>query len=161
MALVLCDALRASSTLRSLSLHLLLGLGDTIMNALLGSLVGHCSLRVLNLSHTHLNWSHIHLGDGAHGAALAALLAADAPALAELNLNVCNLSEADLGPLCDALPRNHHLRTLDIRGNAVPAGFMRARLLPAMRDNTGLHKLLFDEDATMAVDEAPRILAAR
>ena len=111
------------------------------------------------------------LGDATAAAALAALLAADAPALTELLLEDCRLGEAGLGLLCDALPRNSHLRLLDIRYNGVPAAFFRDRLLPAVRANTGLRKLLVrgiyaddtdeEEAAQEAEQEAKRIIAAR
>ena len=80
----------------------------------------------------------------------------------------CHLREAGLGALLDALPRNTHLRELEIRGNDPPAGFMRARLLPAVRANTGLRRLLTTQpfldpadDNLLAMQEAQRIVAAR
>ena len=95
-------------------------------------------------------------------AAFAAVLAANTP-LQTLNLARCNL---DAAGLLDALPRNTRLRTLDISGNPVPAGFMRDRLLPAVRANTGLRSLVVSttgltKDDEAAVQEAQRIIAAR
>ena len=153
----LADALRASGALTSLALV------DTYipaptMLAVLGALAGHRSLRKLNLSYTFLEDS------AAVGAALGALLAADAPPLTELFLKRCHLGEAGLGPLCDALPHNAHLLTLDICSNRTHAGFVRDRLLPAVRGNTSLRTLLlsssFGDDAA-EVDEVMRIVEAR
>ena len=160
-AVLLVAALRASSTLTSLLLQGLRPLAAPVVVALLGGLVAHCSLRSLDLSHTVLEI------DAAAGAALAALLAADAPALTDLGVANCNLGAAGLGALIDALPRNSHLRELDIRNNTVPAGFMRARLLPAVRGNTSLRDLRVGaygeaaNDNTLAQEEAKRIIAAR
>ena len=97
--------------------------------------------------------------------AFAAALAADTP-LQKLNLARNNLDAAALGALLDALPRNTRLRTLDISGNPMPVGFMRHRLLPAVRANTGLRSLLVSttgltKDDEAAVQEVQRILAAR
>ena len=87
-----------------------------------------------------------------------------------LRLEHCYLGEAGLGPLCDALPLNGHLRELDISHNHAPAGFTRARLLPAVRANTGLRTLLayhfyagwfMSADDTDAINEAVRIVAER
>ena len=86
-------------------------------------------------------------------AAFAAVLAANTP-LETLRLAHCNLDAAGLGALCDALPRNTRLRTLDIRGNPMPAGFMRHRLLPAVRANTGLRNLLVSSTGLTNDDDA-------
>ena len=162
-AAVLCDALRADSTLTSLRLHDCNAppLAAPAVAAILGGLVAHRSLRVLNLSFTRLEM------DAAACAALGALIAADAPALAQLYMQLCGLGEAGLGALLDALPSNNHLRVLSIRNNDVPAGFMAAHLLPAVRGNTSLRDLRADADAREDEDdkrarqEAQRIIAAR
>ena len=117
--------------------------------ALLNALVGHRSL------------------DAASAGVLITLLAADAPALTELSVSRCNLSVETLGLLCAALPRSSHLHALDMGGLAVPDGFMRDRLLPAVRANSSLRMLLIDryflngDDDDWAVDEAERIVDAR
>jgi hypothetical protein len=104
---------------------------------LLGALVGHLSLRSLTLT-----------GDSPYdddapalGAALAALVAADAPALQELRIRWNALGDVGLAPLVAALPRNRHLRVLDVAGNNMSERFARERLLPAVRANTGLQQL--------------------
>ena len=128
-------ALRENRTITSLSLQELRHPEADWVLALVGALVSHRSLRKLDLTGTQ------GLDGAAFGATLAALLAADAPALNELSVMRCGLDEAAVGLLCDALPRNSRLRMLNIRGNLAPAGFMRDRLLPAVRGNTGLRTL--------------------
>ena len=167
-AALLGDALHATSTLTVLVLRQLIEPAASL-TPILRSLVGHRSLRVLDLGGTSL-------GDATAAAALAALLAADAPALTELVLEFCFMGEAGLGQLCDALRRNSHLRLLDIRDNDVPAAFFRDRLLPAVCANTSLRELRLygtslgddDEDDEAALEaaleaeqEAKRIFAAR
>ena len=128
-------ALRASSTLISLVLRHLPEPASDVAAPIVAALVGHSSLQKLDLSFTQLSGAAI-------SAALAALLAADAPALMGLNLMDCRLDEAELGPLGDALARNSHLRMLNIRANYMTADFMRARFTPAVRANTSLRKLI-------------------
>ena len=156
-SLALGDAVRASGVFNSLTLLALPPLEAAAVAALLGALAGHPSLRALSLNRTPLEEP---------AAALTALLVADAPALKKLELRECGLGEEGLGALLDALPRNSHLRELDIRDNDVPAGFMRARLIPAVRGNASLRKLLVgndnaDAEEKLAMAEAQRILAAR
>jgi hypothetical protein len=145
-ALALGDALRASSTLTAVSL------GGTHMwrdpaaaTALLGALTGHLSLRSLNISTNDVH--------AQTGAALGALVAANAPALHELKVSFCNLGDAGLRPLFDALPANTHLRTLSCSGKKLSDAFARDTLLPAVRANSGLRKLdtyLYFDDAREA-----------
>ena len=77
------------------------------------------------------------------GAVLAAVIAADAPALRRLVCWDSNLGDAGLAPIVDALPLNHHLRELNVGKNNVnmSKAFARERLLPAVRSNTTLRKL--------------------
>ena len=152
--LALSDALRANDTLKTLAL-IQMSLPAALMTAVLGALQGHSRLQTLDLSGTRFDEDA-----AAVGAALGALLAADAPALTALHVPYSGLGEAGLGPLCDALPRNRHLHTLCIRGNRVFAGFCRRRLLPAVRANTSLRWLWIDSNVG-AVREAQQLLAAR
>lgn len=76
------------------------------------------------------------------GRALAALVAADAPALERLKISNNSLGDADLAHLVDALPLNRHLRTLDMEFCAMSALFAHHRLLPAVRANESLRKLV-------------------
>jgi hypothetical protein len=75
------------------------------------------------------------------GTALGVLLAADAPALTELDVRRCNLGDAGLGPLLEALPANTHLRTLKCTGNNTTGAFAADVLLPAVCANTSLRAL--------------------
>jgi hypothetical protein len=73
---------------------------------------------------------------------LGALLAANAPALTELDVSWCDLGDEGLRPLFDALPpANTHLRALDCGRNWTSEAFARERLLPAVRANSSLREL--------------------
>jgi hypothetical protein len=56
-------------------------------------------------------------------------------------VSFCDLGDAGLRLLFDALPGNTHLRTLDCRRNTLSDAFVRDELLPAVRANASLHKL--------------------
>jgi hypothetical protein len=135
---VVGHALRANRTLDYLQLvSSALWRDPAVAVTLLGAITAHCSLRKVVLFSNPV-------GDAqdAAGAALSALLAADAPALLILDLRVCGLQEAALGPLVDALPANSHLRTLYLGEVTASAEFLRERLLPAVRANTSLKRLV-------------------
>jgi hypothetical protein len=134
-ALALGNALRASSTITAATLcGMGLWLDIAVATSLLGALTGHPSLRSLSISDS--------LADPAvrdeAGAALGALVAANAPTLTELNVSSCNLRDAGLRPLFNALPANTHLRKLDCMGNNPTDAFVRDAVLPAVRANTSL-----------------------
>jgi hypothetical protein len=93
------------------------------------------------------------------GAALSALITANAPALHEVNVLRCALGDAGLGPLVDALPANTHLRTLDVSDNDKSEAFSLQRLLPAVRANSGLREL--SAGYYGAVLDAEALVAAR
>jgi hypothetical protein len=137
-ALVLGNALRASSTLTSLALTAVnLWRDPAVATALLGALTGHASLCLLNIFGNSVDPA----GREEAGAALGALVAANAPAMHQLNLSHCDLDDAGLGPLFDALPANTHLRKLTCKGNDLSDAFVRERLLPAVRANSSLREL--------------------
>ena len=97
------------------------------------------------------------------GAVLQLLVAANTPALEELLVDDCQMGDAELGLLVDALPRNTHLRTLFCDGNATSEAFARDRLLPAVRANSSL-RLLTTGKASMLwpeAREAETLVAAR
>ena len=99
------------------------------------------------------------------------MIAADAPALKEFSTYTCNLGVEGVGAVLDALERNTHLGRLRIHFHNVPAGFIRGRLLPAVRANTGLHTIGIsrmvgynrdaDEDDGEAINEAADIVLDR
>jgi hypothetical protein len=158
-ATLIADALRANSTLTSLKLQGCFFWHDAAGAALiLDALTAHRSLRMLDLE-----YNRIEPGDqqaAAFGAALGALVAANAPALHELNMSHCFLGDTGLGPLVDALPLNTHLRTLICRGSGASDAFARERLLPAVRANTSLRRLTTELDSD-AAREAETLVAQR
>jgi hypothetical protein len=120
-AALVAGALRVNTTLTSLLL-LQTGLCRDMDAActLLAALVGHPSLRYFSLT------DEGPLDDvGALAAALAALVAADAPTLEELNCSDNALGDAGLAPIVEALACNNHLHTLDISRNDASDPFKR------------------------------------
>jgi hypothetical protein len=115
--------------------------------ALLGALVGHPSLRVLYI---HGEDSFGDAEPEPVGAALGALVAANAPALRELHAINWYLCDESLAPLADALPANTHLHVLKCDADDVSARFAAERLLSAVRANTTLRVL------RMASNREPR-----
>jgi hypothetical protein len=107
--------------------------------ALVNALENHPSIHTLSFD---MSWE---CADNAVvGAALGALVAANAPALHDLSLMGSGLDDAGLGPLIDALASNTHLRTLDVSFNELSEALVRDRLLPALRAN---------QDVYVCVDE--------
>jgi hypothetical protein len=156
-ALALGNALRASSTLTSVILGWLHLWHDPVAaTALLGALMGHASLRSLNI----LGNSVDPASREEAGASIAALVASNAPALTELDVSSCDLGDAGLEPLFDALPANTHLRKLSCRENKLSDAFVRERLLPAVRANSSLRELNIGLDADAAL-EAEALLQRR
>jgi hypothetical protein len=163
-AVLLAAALRANTTIISLELkHVHFWWDIDAATTLLGALTSHASLRTL-----HLDDFLVMHEDAAHaaaaGAALNALIAANAPALQKLSIP-CIRNRAVLGPLLEALPANTHLRTLNIAWNYMGAAFARDVLLPAVRANTSLRKLGWADDPIQCqnpyVQEAVALVAAR
>jgi hypothetical protein len=155
-ALLLSNALRASTTLTSVQLSAVdLWRHPAAAVLLLGALASHRSLRELNLSHNTPGTSGLQAI-----AVLAALAVANTPALHTLDISHCRLGDAGMGLLVDVLPQNNHLRTLLCGGNDMTEGFMRNRLLPAVQANASLRKLTLidnedeDEDEDEDDDEA-------
>jgi hypothetical protein len=143
---VLSAALRATSTLTRLSLMGMSPIYGPTFDAdnraavmVLGALTGHPSLRELKLG---TDWQTHEAGYAAAGAALGALVAANAPALRTLWLPYCSLEDEGAGALVDALPHNTHLRTLLLTGNNLTPEFGHGRLLPAVRANSSLQHLI-------------------
>jgi Ran GTPase-activating protein (RanGAP) involved in mRNA processing and transport len=141
-AALLAAALRANGTLTEL-VFASMGMWrdeETAAAAatLLAALPAHPSLRVLNF-----DANRCVPDEAAHiaGAALGALVAANAPALHELSVYSCSLGDAGLAPLFAALQRNTHLRTLKCEENDMSGAFARHVALPALRANTSLRML--------------------
>ena len=134
-AALVANALRVNTTLTTLRLRATdLCVDVRVACALLGALVGHRSLRQLYISGEHTAAE----GCGAFGAALAALIAADAPALHVFDCSDNALGDAGMAPIVEALALNRHLRELNASRNGISEAFRRERLLPAVRANTSL-----------------------
>jgi hypothetical protein len=130
-SILFSDALRANRSLESLSL---VDPGERMwrteyLTPLLQAVASHPTLRCLDLQRTHSDAPPE--APAAVGAALGALVAADAPALEVLKLAICNLGDEGLAPMLDALPRNAHLRLLDVALNDASEEFAQERLRPA------------------------------
>jgi hypothetical protein len=133
-ALLLGNALRANTTLTSATFDFInLFHEPASAAALLGALTAHPSLQKLDLAFNFSINAYAPAALAAVGAALAALVAANAPALQHLDLQYCELRNAGLGAVVDALRHNTHLRVLDCSGNGVTEAFRRNRLWPAVR----------------------------
>jgi hypothetical protein len=141
-ALVLGNALRTSTPLTSLRLCGSNLWGDpAVGRQLLALLTGHPSLRDLDLSFNDAREAGTPAAQAAMGFPLAALVAANAPALRRFGVTGCNLGDAGLLPLVEALPHNTHLRELQCAFNGITEDFARKRLLPALQANASLREL--------------------
>ncbi len=139
-AALLAGALRSNTTLTSLQLGAVqLWHNAAAAATLLDALTAHPSLRSLSLraNTVFLAWDQAH--GAAAGAALGALLAANAPALTALDVSWCGLRDAGMASMCEALPGNAHLRSLNCESNHITAAFAHDVLLPAA--NANLHVL--------------------
>ena len=137
-AALVADTLRVNTTLTALDIRRAdLCLDVRVACALLGGLVGHRSLRELRLHGEETDEEDC----GAFGAALAALIAADAPALHVLDCVNNALGDAGMAPIVEALPLNHHLRELDCRINGMSAAFARDQLMPVVQAHTSMRVL--------------------
>jgi hypothetical protein len=155
-ALVLSNALRASTTLTSFQLALV-DLWHDLSAAvvLMSALTGHQSLRELGVS---FNAADTPAMETVAGATLGALVAVNAPALHKLDISHCLLGDVGTDLLADALPHNTHLRTLMCDGNAITDAFARDRLLPALQANASLRALVLTNVEDEANDDVPEIL---
>jgi Ran GTPase-activating protein (RanGAP) involved in mRNA processing and transport len=159
-AVLLGDALRANPSLTAFSLtNAGLWRDAAAGAALVGSLSGHPSLRAL-----YLSWNDVPVeGAAAAGAALAALLLANAPALQTLDIGRSRLGDEGMRPVVEALRHNTHLTKLACNQNNMSEAFARDVLLPAVRANTGLRKLVAADLGARegAAREAETLVAAR
>jgi hypothetical protein len=158
-ATTVSDALRANATLTSLTLRGSSLAGDArACAALLRGADGHASLRRLRFctsAESYVTVTPSPAAAAALGGALGALLAANAPALTQLDVSDCHLGDDALRALLDGLRANTHLRALDMACNEASAAFSRDALLPAVRANGSLRALrVAGHDATPAQVEA-------
>lgn len=135
--------------------------------SLLAAVTDHPTLTHIDVSNNNVPKKH----RAAVGAALSALVAANARALTSLNLSGCRLQDAGLGPLVDALPSNTVLRSLNCQlaleqrwrfDDDVLIQQCAVRLLAAVQANTGLRTLVAASYAPLAgLKEAEALVAAR
>jgi hypothetical protein len=142
-AALVADALRMNTTLTKLKLDRAnLSFDMRATQLLFGALAGHPSVRELRIVRNNFDAGH----GSAFGAALAVLIAADAPALHVFDCSVNSLRDAGLAPIVEALALNRHLRELHMCYNyaspkRMSEEFARERLLPAVLANTTLRVL--------------------
>jgi hypothetical protein len=157
-AAVLAAALRANSTLTSLTLN---GAGvfrdAAAATTLLGALTGHASVQTLRLRGNRVTDAD----QAAVGASIGALVAANAPALTQLDVSMCALRDDGLRALFEAMPHNTHLRELGCSHNFISEPFAWGALLPAVRANTSLRQLKARSQFTVSAAEAERIVSRR
>jgi hypothetical protein len=138
-ARVLAAALRANSTLTSLSLDSAGVFDDPVAAAeLLSALTGHSRLRVLSFACNRVDAAD---QAAAAGALLGVLIAANAPALTKLDVSLCDLGDDGLRPLFEALPANTNLRKLGCYDALISDAFAADVLLPAVVANESLRQL--------------------
>jgi hypothetical protein len=147
-AALLVDSLRAQdSCMTSLSLASSeLFEPPAVGLTLLAALTGHPHVRDINIEFNALracfNNESAHEGDRALiGAALGALVAANTPALTNLNISSNSLGDAGLLPLFEALRVNTHLRTLRCESNIVRGAAAAALLASVRAGASGLREL--------------------
>lgn len=159
----LADALRANATLRELRL-VCAGLWHGGASDVCAALEGHPSLACFASFESDLPHA------AAMDEALARLLAANAAALTSLKLevDVPHTSAPGLPRLFAALADNRQLRSLEVRGVAGDAPFLRDELLRGVRANASLRDLCvrcgpstLHEDARAALQDAHALVAAR
>jgi hypothetical protein len=153
---LLCDALRANTSLQELEMHCFDALRiPAAGTALLQALTGHASLRTLVFTGNNAHDAHQTVA-----AALGALVAADTLTYLDVS-SYASLGEAALGPLFDALPAVTRLRTLRCFENFSDA-FTCNRVLPAVRANGSLrHLLLLGLGQRASVREAQALVNSR
>ena len=156
-ALLFAAALRANCTLHELTVSCACVWEDEdVATALIGAVMAHPSLRVLDLSdntvpHDALNFAT---------SLLAALAAADG--LQTLKLRHSDLTDETLRQLAGALPRAMRLQMLELAGNHFSDDCVRDALLPAVRANTSLRELNLEGSCSLdAAAEVERVLEAR
>jgi hypothetical protein len=153
----LAGALRTNTTLTSLQLSGLNFWEDVAAaDTLLGALTAHPSLRTLILTYNPAQTAD----RAAAGAALRSLLAANAPALTQLNVSESNLGNVGMRALIEALPANSHLCTLNCSENGITEAFATNVLLPAVRANASLRALVTSQHFP-AEREAEEVVARR
>jgi hypothetical protein len=158
-AALLANALRANTSLTALTFSIDLLHDAAAAAELFSALTAHPRLRLLDLSWNEPRDGGMQAAEA--GAALAALLLANAPVLQTLEIEFCDLGDAGMGPVVEALRHNTHLTKLDCNNNSVSEAFARNTLLPAVRANASLRELSAADLEDVEEDEENRNVAAR
>jgi hypothetical protein len=159
-AALLADAMRANTSLTALLLSgIELWRDAAAVAEIMGALVAHPRLRLLDLSWNEADNEGVQTTAEA-GAALAALLLANAPALQTLAICNSRLDDEGMRPVVVALRHNTHLTKLNCSWNHMSEAFARNELLPAVRANTSLRQLDVAGQGA-AAREAEALVAAR
>jgi len=88
-------------------------------------------------------------------------VAADSP-LEKLDISECNLGDAGVRPLFEAVSHSMTLRSLDFCYNRISTNCAREHILPAVRANTSLRELFCQTwDGIVELEEAEALVAAR
>ena len=157
---ILAAALRAS-LLTALELYAAgLWENEDEGNMVVDGLVGHPTLEGISLASNRILFDDPH---NTVGACLARLVAANIPSLHTLSLESCEAGDNTLHPVFAALISNTSLRTLCLQYNDLSAPFAREVVLPSIRANSELRKLIvtkYKEDIRELV-EAEALVAAR
>ena len=134
-AALLAHALRSNSTLQSLCIYCQEQWAEapTAATAVLFALIAHPSVREVQL-----DFGDVEGHEELIGHAVAALLAANAPALRDVMLHESPLGDAGWAPVFAALHHNTHLKRLDWDARGVSAAFAEGVVLPAARVNASL-----------------------
>jgi hypothetical protein len=127
--------------------------------AVLQAMTGHSTLRVLNVGGNELTSPDAKL---AAGAALGSLISAESV----LETLICwslGLGDDALRPLFAAVTQITRLRKLDCRNNRISQDFACDVVLPAVRSNTSLRKLMIvqHDDRIAELEEAEALVNAR
>jgi hypothetical protein len=160
-AALLANALRANTSLTALTLDSIELWRDAAAAAeLMAALTAHPRLRLLNISLNRPRLGGMQAAEA--GAALAALLLANAPALQTLGISDCRLGDEGMRPVFAALRHNTHLTKLNA-DDEMSEAFARNELLPAVRANTSLIQLRAGGGGVVkvAAREAEALVAAR
>jgi hypothetical protein len=160
-AALLADALRHNTTLTALTLDQIYLWNDAAIAAqLMGALTAHPRLRSLRVCGNWLDYGGVQAGEA--GTMLGALLLANAPALQTLDIRDSLLGDDGMRPVVEALRHNTHLTKLHCSWNVMSEAFARNELLPAVRANASLRKLIASESGRqVAAREAQALVAAR
>ena len=163
--LAFCDALRSNSIPDEIFLHNCdLWANPADAGMVLAALAARTELE----PHIELNLPDNNVGETqeeqfASGTQLAQIITA--AGLVALNISGCNLGEAGLGPIFQALPRASRLWGLQFDSDTLSSEFARDVVLPAVRANNSLRSLTFcnedEDDLLPELIEAQNIVKAR